>query len=534
MLLGLLLACAAGSKESADPSDTSEETEADTGSSDSETETGTDTDTGGDTDTSSDSTPDTDTGGDTDPEPDDAMDGGGWEGEHRLPGDGSALNGDRGGDQAGYALAIGDLTGDGVADAAVAAPYADLDDTDLGEVFVVQGPIAEDRDLWDELVLEGDVTSGMAGIAIDVADLDGDGTADLVVGAPAVTPNSSPTRARGAVYVSLGPLTEPGVLSDASVVWSAETENDALGTDVAALGDIDDDGSADVALSARFYSDYTTDGGIVYIAGASELESGGVDALGTRLYGERQERSVYFGSAVAGPGDLDGDGVADLAVGASQYSYGDEDHVGAVAVWFGPVSGEGLSSDADALLLGLDNYGGIVEHNHSLAGAGDVDGDGLQDLLIGAEEHKGTASSSYGGQAYLVSGADIDGELDLTFATWSIEGEQNEAYLGTTVAPAGDLDLDGFDDVLVCAPQDGNYASHGGAVLAFQGPLSGSGAADEAEAGFFGTERSLYAGSAVDVGDLNDDGLGDLLIGARGMTGGAEWSGGAFVIPGGG
>src|SRR5262249_28472230 len=158
-----------------------------------------------------------------------------------------------------------------------------------------------------------------------------------------------------------------------------------------------------------------------------------------RLYGKAAGDEV--GYSVAGPGDVDGDGQADLLLGAPYSDAGSVDG-GAAYLLLGPVRSGLDLKDATALLV-AEAAGDLA--GQSVAGAGDVDGDGLADLLVGA--YGNDAGGTDAGTTYLLSGP-VGGEVDLGDATARMLGEVAGDKAGFAVAGAGDVDGDGLDDVL--------------------------------------------------------------------------------------
>ncbi len=187
--------------------------------------------------------------------------------------------------------------------------------------------------------------------------------------------------------------------------------------------------------------------GIVNDCGSTEEEAIDACALaGTmslaeadgRLTGERQGGEA--GTAVAPAGDLDGDGFADVLVGAP------EEGEGVAYVFHGPLGGEVLTGDAEAQLVGQSSgdRAGLA-----VAGAGDIDQDGCPDLLVGAPRVDDAARGA--GAAYLVYGP-ASGEHALSRRGLGLHGASSGDGAGVSVAGAGDVDGDGFDDLLVGAP----------------------------------------------------------------------------------
>lgn len=131
----------------------------------------------------------------------------------------------------------------------------------------------------------------------------------------------------------------------------------------------------------------------------------------------------------------------------------------------------------------------------------------------------------------MVSGSELGDPLDVFFATAHITGTAAYDYLGRNTSGVGDVNLDGLDDMMVGACYADKYASDGGAGYLFYGPVSGTIEADAADAAFFGEGEDWGVGQGLGrAGDLTGDGYTDLLIGAWTRDAGT-WAGGAFVLP---
>jgi len=375
------------------------------------------------------------------------------------------LVGDAPGDRFGAALAgIGDVDGDGCADFVVGAPQADPNGTSSGIARVFSG-----RDGRVLCTFAGDSAFDSLGAAVAGAgDVDGDGTPDVLVGAPRGEP------AAGSAQVYSG---RSGALL---MTFSGAGAGERFGQSVCGIGDADGDGRGDLAIGAPL-SDAVGES-----SGRVELRSGATGALLFALHGEPFDR---FGTSLAAAGDLDGDGRADVLIGAPLSDAGA----------FNAGSARVHSGRDGSLIAAFHGAGAGDQLGQWVAGAGDVDGDGRPDVLLGIPGADANGIDS--GAAELRSGA--TGALLLRVA-----GSEEGAYLGT-VAGLGDVDADGRPDLALGAASTPALGPESGSALLVRGPPGSPAAA------LFGRGAyDWFGASLAGVGDADGDGWPDLAIGA--------------------
>jgi hypothetical protein len=328
------------------------------------------------------------------------------------------------------------------------------------------------------LELEGDVPWILDELAVDfVPDVNGDGRDDLVVGQPSVT-----TFGLGAGLVRIHSGADQSVLLELH-----GAPGSAFGTAVAGLPDMDGDGAGEILVGAP---DEPADG--IGMAGRAFVFSGASGALLLRLGGERPESR--FGESVDHAGDLDGDGLPDVVIGAPMDDLVVGDDLGCVRAFSG----------ADGSLL-IESHGSHFKRlGHRVRGGGDYDGDGVGDLLCSSYEHFGNQSEWWWGDVRVISGA--TGLLLETFTPPLIESQ-----FGRAIDWAGDLDGDGRTEVLIGASYDETVHYGAGAVYLHAG---GSGALLHT---FLPPSacNCMMGMSVAGVGDMTGDGVPDFVIGER-------------------
>lgn len=388
----------------------------------------------------------------------------------------------------------GDVNGDGFSDVIIGS-YAYNNSpaqTNEGAAYVYHGGTTLVN--TPASTIQANLANAYLGTSVKgMGDVNGDGYSDLIIGAPRYNNGSTE---EGIILIYHG---SPGSINTGTYTSRHESNRDDsyLGVSVASAGDINGDGYNDVVAGADWYSNGQNDEGAVFVYHGSAT---GLPATPTLTIQSNRD-DTQLGFSISSAGDINGDGYSDVIAGGYFYTNG-QDEEGAAYIWLG--SATGLNTASQVIIQGNqdDAHFGI-----SVSSAGDVNGDGYSDVIVGAP------GATYGqngeGSAFIYHGSATG--INTTAAT-HLQPNQNNAQFGFSVAGAGDINGDGYSDVVVGAPgYDGTY--NNGTVFVYRGSAAGISAASAVQLN--AGRNNTRLGSAVSgAGDVNGDGFSDIILGA--------------------
>ena len=378
------------------------------------------------------------------------------------------IHGEQEGDSFGYSINGGDINGDGLTDLIVGAVQGISKQP--GAVYIFFGS-EKGISRSPSIILRGQRKGEWFGFSTAIGDINGDGYKDIAVGARL---NNMAAKEAGAVYIFYGGY--KGYPSEPDIIITGEKPLDYFGVSLACI-DIDKDGLDDIVVAATGYNGEGVDRGAAYIfhgrknfpseilAKEAETTARGGEGLNV-ISGETEisakeadikivgEKSMYvFGKVVTKLGDINSDGLDDFGIGA--YDWAGETP-GYVYIFLG---GKQIPSNAKASDAAWVIRGGRSDtmFGCSLAGTGDIDGDGIDDFMVGSNAYKR-------GAVYLYLGTN-DGKF---ISPSIVINVGNNWKFGKAVAPAGDVNGDGRMDFLVGEPWNSEKGERSGAVYLFR------------------------------------------------------------------
>ncbi|MBN1677759.1 MAG: FG-GAP repeat protein [Candidatus Thermoplasmatota archaeon] len=360
-------------------------------------------------------------------------------------------------------------------------------------------------------IAEGNQTGANFGNSVASAgDVNGDGYDDVIVGAHNYNGGNS---SEGRAFLYLGSSSGLSTLPS----WTAESDQSyaRFGFSVSSAGDVNNDGFADVIVSAYAYDGGEFDEGRVflYLGSFSGLSASPVWTV------ESDQAYSYSGNSVASAGDVNGDGYDDVLVAFSSYD-NDQMDEGLVHLYLGSASGPSAAPSWTS-----EGNQSFAYYGRSVASAGDVNNDGYDDVIIGAYYYDNGEDNEGSAFLYLGSSSGLSSS-----PSWIGESNQKDAWFGGHVASAGDINNDGFDDVLVGAVGYDNPETYEGRAYLYLGSASGlsaspawTGESDNANA---------YYGVVSSAGDINNDGYSDVIVGSYLYTNDTTEEGRVFLYLG--
>ncbi len=406
----------------------------------------------------------------------------------------------------------GDVDGDGYSDILVGA-YKYRESTNGGAAYVFKGAPngLPSTYIW---VTHGNQANAQYGYSVSGAgDVNGDGYSDVIIGSNYYD-NVQTNEGRAFVYNG----SADDLSTSVNYVKDINQDSAHFGYSVATAGDINGDGYGDVIVGAPFYDNGETGEGKAYVYNGS---ASGISATESWT-AEADLDSANFGTCVAGAGDVNGDGFSDVIVGAPLFKNSPSDTYGKVFVYYGSASG--LSNTAGWTVTGSQLTKSLFGNN--VSAAGDVNGDGYGDVLVGENKYangqfdEGRACLYYGSASGLLS-----------VPAWTYESNNANANLGISTSSAGDVNGDGFSDILIGAYTFSNGQVAEGRTFVFHGSSAGI----PAVANWTyetNVANSYFGWSVSSAGDVNADGFGDVIIGARNFNNGQIGEGRAYIFHG--
>ena len=378
----------------------------------------------------------------------------------------------------------------------------------------------------------------------DTGDLEADGVRDLAVGAPFTDGDGSD---RGAVWMLF--MDDDGrvdqqqkISSNAGGFGGNLDDEDLFGSAVAAIGDLNSDGAFDLAVGVPGDDKGGTDRGgvwILFLDAEGKVRDEQKIADDTGGFGGNLDDDDRFGSAVADIGDVNGDGIPDLAVGAPNDDDG-SDNAGAVWILFMRVDGKvetwqkisNKSGGFDGNLDADDHFGTAI------SGIGDLDNNGIPDLAVGVPgEDKGGTDRGGVWILFLDAEGKVQQEQKIADDTGGFgENLDDNDRFGSAVANIGDMNDDGIPDLAVGAPNDDDGSDNAGAVwilmMKADGKVDGWQKVSESAGGFDGNlDADDHFGAAITgIGNLDNSELTDLAVGAPGDDDGGADQGAVWIL----
>ena len=433
-----------------------------------------------------------------------------------------------------YGLSVssaGDINGDGYSDVIVGAiGYSINNDSRLnGEVYIYYGS-ALGLDVSHPAILQINNSTEIGWCVSSAGDINGDGYDDILVGSKFASNKNTSSQYynQGYVYIFMG--SSAGIATGATpfATLMGANDNDLFGFSVSSAGDVNGDGYGDIIIGAPGVHTSVTDGGAAYIYLGNALGIPSSATPATTLVLASPTAFEDFGASVANAGDVNGDGYADIIIGApnlgSAYNIEDDNNQdggsgnGATYVYYGSATGIANTASSTKIVTSTSN----LDFGISVSSAGDVDGDGYSDIIVGASS--GDNNSNGSAEIFLGSSTGL-----ITTVKSVLNGVNAGDQFGTSVASAGDVNGDGYSDVIVRATQPSSTNPSTGTTYIFQGSATGlpatvsaaaasttfsdEGANTYLESATQASSRTIMHRCVGSAGDVNGDGYSDVIVG---------------------
>lgn len=395
----------------------------------------------------------------------------------------------------------GDVNRDGFDDVVVGAQQNDAGGANAGRAYIFFGNRTMDNNA--DVIITGTTGERMGVSCSGAGDVNGDGYDDVIVGAHM---NSTLGTDTGRACILFG-----GPLMDGipDVIFAGPAAGDQFGIDVSGAGDLNNDSYDDVLVGGHLNDACGADAGRAYIYYGGQNMDNVADVVLNGSYADDR-----FGSAASMVRDLNGDGFDDVIVGAS-YNDSAASDAGAAYIFFG---GTNMDSIADVNMSGTasaDRFGVAV------SGAGDMNRDGFGDVAVGSLNDD-TIAVDAGAAFIFLGGKNMDSRADV-----NLYGTATTDKFGTAVSGVGDVNHDGFDDVIASSPDNDDAGTDFGKAYVFFGGLNIDSIND---GNFTGAATDDGYGNCGRGGDTNGDGVDDILIGAPRNDAGGSNAGRAFIF----
>jgi hypothetical protein len=344
-------------------------------------------------------------------------------------------------------------------------------------------------------ILDNNQSNSLMGCAVASAgDVNGDGYSDVIVGARQYIYGTYPQTGEGAVFLFLGSAN--GVSSTPAAMLKSNMIGDQFGFSVSSAGDVNRDGFSDVIIGAPYYKNGQDDEGAFFIYHGS---SAGINMIPAAIVESNLPGAPQLGYSVSCAGDVNKDGFSD----APNYDKNGLESVGAAFIYHG--SANGIITTAAAR---VETNQWAAQLGFSVAGAGDVNGDGYSDIITGAPGFDNGQTDEGAAFVYFGSANGI-----ITSSPVMLECNQAGAELGFSVATAGDINSDHLSDVVISAMLYSNGQYEEGAVFIFYGK---PGSISTIPATIIESNQTIsaFGHSVASAGDVNGDGFIDIIVGA--------------------